>query len=58
LPAKEKNADLVIMGTHRLHGWRRALIGSTSEGVLHGSNCPVLTVIARDGSAGAAASCM
>lgn len=51
--AKERNADLIIMGTHLRHGWRRALLGSVSEGVLHGSECPVLTVAARDGHVGA-----
>jgi len=42
--AKERNADLIVTGTHLRHGWRRALLGSVSEGVLHGSPCPVLTV--------------
>jgi nucleotide-binding universal stress UspA family protein len=50
---KERNADLIVMGTHLRRGWRRALLGSVSEGVLHGSECPVLTVAMRDGSAGA-----
>ena len=51
--AKQRNADFIIMGTHLRHGWRRALLGSVSEGVLHGSECPVLTVAARDGYVGA-----
>lgn len=42
--AEERSADLVVMGSHCRHGWRRALIGSISSGVLHGSHCPVLTV--------------
>lgn len=46
--ARERNADLVITGTHLRHGWRRAILGSVSEGVLHGSQCPVLTVAVRD----------
>lgn len=50
---KERFADLVIMGTHLRHGWRRALLGSVSEGVLHGSDCPVLTVATQDGYVGA-----
>ena len=50
---KERQADFVVMGTHLRHGWRRALLGSVSEGVLHGSDCPVLTVAARDGYVGA-----
>jgi len=51
--AKERNADFIVMGTHLRHGWRRALLGSVSEGVLHGSECPVLTVATRDGYVGA-----
>ena len=51
---KERHADLVIMGTHLRHGWRRALLGSVSEGVLHGSECPVLTVATQDSYVGAA----
>jgi len=51
--ATERSADLIIMGTHLRHGWRRALLGSVSEGVLHGSDCPVLTVAKRDGHVGA-----
>jgi nucleotide-binding universal stress UspA family protein len=42
--AEERKADLIVMGTHARHGWRRAILGSVSEGVLHGSRCPVLTV--------------
>jgi nucleotide-binding universal stress UspA family protein len=52
---KARNADFIVMGTHLRHGWRRALLGSVSDGVLHGSECPVLTVADRDGIAGAAA---
>jgi nucleotide-binding universal stress UspA family protein len=51
--ANQRNADLIIMGTHLRHGWRRAILGSVSEGVLHGSDCPVLTVATRDGYVGA-----
>jgi nucleotide-binding universal stress UspA family protein len=51
--ARERNADLIIMGTHLRHGWRRALLGSVSEGVLHGSECPVLTVATQDSYVGA-----
>ena len=42
--ARELNADLLVMGTHALRGWRRAVLGSVTEGVLHGSNVPILTV--------------
>jgi nucleotide-binding universal stress UspA family protein len=42
--AKEMRADLIIMGTHGRTGWRRALLGSVTENVLHETDCPVLTV--------------
>ena len=42
--AEEKKADLLVIGTHGHHGWRRALLGSVAEGVLHEVRCPVLTV--------------
>ena len=49
LAAAEKlKADLIIVGTHLRHGWRRAILGSVSEDVLHGSRCPVLTVASHD----------
>ena len=46
--AEKRHADLIVMGTHLRHGWRRALLGSVSEGVLHGSHCPVLTVASKE----------
>jgi nucleotide-binding universal stress UspA family protein len=42
--ARETDADLLVMGTHALRGWRRAVLGSVTEGVLHGSDIPILTV--------------
>lgn len=42
--ARELNADLLVMGTHALRGWRRAILGSVTEGVLHGTTIPILTV--------------
>lgn len=52
--ARDRNADLIVMGTHLRHGWRRALLGSVSEGVLHGTDKPVLTVAGQDRSPGSA----
>jgi nucleotide-binding universal stress UspA family protein len=46
--ARERHAELIVMGTHLRHGWRRALLGSVSDGVIHGSDMPVLTVAAPD----------
>ncbi len=46
--AKEHRADLIVVGAHLHHGFQRVLLGSVSDGVLYGSQCPVLTV-AGDG---------
>ena len=46
--ARKRHADLIVIGTHLRHGWRRALLGSVSDGVLHTSPCPVLTVASRE----------
>jgi len=51
--ASDLHADLIVMGTHLRRGWRRAILGSVSEGVLHASRCPVLTVASRDSYVGA-----
>ena len=51
--ADQRKADLIVMGTHLRHGWRRALVGSVSEGVIHGSRCQVLTVASQDQQGGA-----
>lgn len=42
--AKQVRADLIVMGTHGRHGWRRALLGSVTESVLRETERPVLTV--------------
>lgn len=41
--AKEKGADLIIVGSHGKHGFA-LLFGSTANSVLHKSNCDVLAV--------------
>ena len=46
--ARETKADLIVVGTHLRHGWKRALLGSVSDAVLRGSACPVLTVSSRE----------
>jgi nucleotide-binding universal stress UspA family protein len=46
--AKEHGADLIVVGTHRHGGLQRVLLGSTSDSVLYGSQCPVLTVAGGD----------
>jgi nucleotide-binding universal stress UspA family protein len=42
--AKEKNADLVVIGTHGRTGIDHMLFGSTAEKVVRKAACPVLTV--------------
>ena len=42
--AKEWAADLIVMGTHGRRGLARMVMGSDAEGVLRGSNVPVLLV--------------
>lgn len=45
--ATDIDADLIVMGTHGRHGWRRALLGSVAEAVVHRAEQLVLTVAAR-----------
>jgi nucleotide-binding universal stress UspA family protein len=41
--AREKEFDLIVMGTHGLSGLDHALLGSTTERVVRTAPCPVLT---------------
>ena len=42
--AKALDADLILMGTHARKGWRRALIGSITESVIHNATRNVLSL--------------
>jgi nucleotide-binding universal stress UspA family protein len=42
--AKEKGADLIVMGTHGRTGIAHVVIGSVAENVVRKAPCPVLTV--------------
>lgn len=42
--AREKGADLVVLGSPRTPGWWRALVGSTADGVLRAASFAVLVV--------------
>ncbi len=41
---KEKNIDLIVLGTHGRSGVSKLLIGSVAEKIFRQSTCPVLTV--------------
>jgi nucleotide-binding universal stress UspA family protein len=42
--AKDRNADLIVIGTHGRTGIDHMLFGSTAEKVVRKASCPVLTV--------------
>jgi len=42
--AREKDVDLIVMGTHGRTGLAHVLIGSVAERVVHHAHCPVLTI--------------
>ncbi len=42
--AKEWNADLIVMGTHGRGFWKRMLVGSVSDAVVHYAPCSVLVI--------------
>jgi nucleotide-binding universal stress UspA family protein len=42
--AKEKGADLIVLGTHGRTGVPHLLFGSVAERVVRQATCPVLTV--------------
>lgn len=47
--AVEKNADLIVMGTHGRSGISRAMLGSVTERVLRETTRPVLTIRKKKG---------
>jgi nucleotide-binding universal stress UspA family protein len=40
--AKDKNVDLIVMGTHGKTGLKRVIMGSVAERVIGSAPCPVL----------------
>jgi nucleotide-binding universal stress UspA family protein len=42
--AREKEVDLIVLGTHGRTGLAHVLIGSVAEKVVHHAHCPVLAV--------------
>ena len=49
--AEKTGADLIVMGTRGLSGFKHVLLGSTAERIVRTAPCPVLTVRGRDGAA-------
>lgn len=47
LEADKLAVDMIIVGSHGKTGLYKVLVGSVSEGVLKGANCPVLFVPTR-----------
>lgn len=42
--ARQEHADLIVLGSRGMGGFRSFLVGSVSDGVLHHAHCPVLVV--------------
>jgi nucleotide-binding universal stress UspA family protein len=42
--AVKENADLIIVGTRGLGGFKKLLLGSVSSGVVDHAHCPVLVI--------------
>lgn len=42
--AEEEKADLIVLGSRGMGGFKRFLLGSVSDGVAHHAHCPVLIV--------------
>ncbi len=45
--AAQRNADLIIVGSHGRHGLS-LLLGSTANSIIHNSHCDVMTIRIRD----------
>jgi nucleotide-binding universal stress UspA family protein len=46
--AKERNANLIILGTHGYTGWKRFSIGSVAESVIKHAHCAVFAIRLRE----------
>ncbi len=42
--AAEEEADLIVIATHGLTGWRKMIFGSVTEKVIRLAKCPVLSI--------------
>lgn len=50
--AEELGVDVIVVGSRGLGGFRRALIGSVSDSVVHHAPCPVLVVREKETRSG------
>lgn len=41
---KEKNYELIVMGSHGRKGLQRLLMGSVAESIMRDATCPVLVI--------------
>ena len=48
--AHQERADLIVIASHGLTGWRRLVHGSVAEKVVRQATCPVLTIMAPAGA--------
>jgi universal stress protein A len=51
ITAEQSGADLIVMGTRGLTGFKHVLLGSTAERTVRTASCPVMTVKTRDEAA-------
>jgi nucleotide-binding universal stress UspA family protein len=51
MTAKEIDADLIVMGTRGLSGFKHVMLGSVAERVVRLAPCPVMTVHAAEAKA-------
>jgi nucleotide-binding universal stress UspA family protein len=49
--AEDENADLIVIATHGVSGWKRFVLGSVAEKVVHLAPCAVLMIRAKQNEA-------
>jgi nucleotide-binding universal stress UspA family protein len=50
--AESENADMIIIATHGMTGWRKIAFGSVAEKVVREAECPVLVLRAKAATSG------
>jgi nucleotide-binding universal stress UspA family protein len=48
--AESENADLIVIATHGMTGWRPFVFGSVAEKIVRNGSCPVLLLRAQEAS--------